>query len=86
MPEICRFYGIIIRMQYKDHYPPHFHAEYGEHTAAVRIENPTLLNGRLPPRVAGLVVEWASRYGKELKEAWERAQQHEPPGHIKPLD
>lgn len=60
MPEISRFYGIVIKMYFGDHPPPHFHAEYGEHEAVVGIETLTVIAGRLPPRAIGLVSEWAS--------------------------
>jgi hypothetical protein len=55
MPEICRFYGIVIRMFFADHVPPHFHAEYGEHEARIAIDSLAVLSGRLPPRAMGLV-------------------------------
>ena len=50
MPEICRFYGIIIAMYYNDHAPPHFHARYGKHRAIISIEGLMLLEGDLPPQ------------------------------------
>ncbi|HRJ20009.1 MAG TPA: DUF4160 domain-containing protein [Bryobacteraceae bacterium] len=48
MPEVCRFFGIVIRMYYNDHDPAHFHAEYGEHEALVEIETLAVLRGGLP--------------------------------------
>ena len=54
MPEIARFYGIIIKMYFADHAPPHFHAEYAEHEARVAIDSLALLSGQLPPRAMGL--------------------------------
>lgn len=59
MPEICRFYGIIIRMYYADHPPPHFHAEYGEYEALIRIEDTGIFSGSLPPRA----LEYDQRMG-----------------------
>jgi hypothetical protein len=50
MPEICRFYGIVIKMYFADHVPPHFHAEYAEHEVRIAIESLTALSGTLPPR------------------------------------
>lgn len=64
MPEICRFYGIVINIYYNDHGPAHFHARYGGNQAVFSIEGLTMLQGRLPPRAHGLVVEWA-RFGKK---------------------
>ena len=86
MPELCRFFGIIIRMQCGDHAPPHFHAVYGEHRASIDIEGLVVIKGRLPPRALGLVVEWASRHQQELRDAWAQAERLEPPGKIAPLE
>lgn len=86
MPELCRFYGIVIRMYFDDHAPPHFHALYGGDEALVGIESLAVLQGRLPPRARGLVVEWAALRQGELREAWNRASQLEPPGRIAPLE
>jgi hypothetical protein len=58
MPELSRFFGIIITMFYDDHAPPHFHVRYAEHKAIITIDSLTLLEGHLPPRVFGLVAEW----------------------------
>jgi hypothetical protein len=86
MPEICRFYGIVIRMYARDHAPPHFHAEYGGYEALVAIEDFGEMRGRLPMRARRLVIEWASLHQAELQEAWERASNLEPPGRIAPLE
>jgi Domain of unknown function (DUF4160) len=68
MPEISGFLGIVIAMFYNDHEPPHFHACYGGRRATIEIENLTVLDGSLPPRVLGLVVEWAVLHQEELRE------------------
>jgi len=60
MPEISRFFGIVVTMCYNDHSPPHFHVRYGEQKALIGIEFPGILQGKLSPRILGLVVEWAS--------------------------
>ena len=60
MPEISRFLGIVIKMFVNDHNPPHFHAFYGEHEALIEIKGLSVFAGRLPPRVLGLVIEWAT--------------------------
>ena len=57
MPEVSRFYGIVIRMFFREHGPPHFHADYGGQQAVVGIEDLAVLRGRLPPRALGFVVE-----------------------------
>jgi len=54
MPEISRFYGIVIRMYFDDHSPPHFHAFYAEYEAVISIESLAVLNGELSPRALGL--------------------------------
>jgi hypothetical protein len=56
MPELSRFYGIVIRMFFNDHAPPHFHAYYGSDEALIAIERLSVFAGRLPPRATGLVV------------------------------
>ena len=71
MPEITRFYGIIIKVFFGDHPPPHFHAVYGEHNALVGIESLEIIEGDLPKRAQKLVLEWASTYQKDLLNIWE---------------
>jgi hypothetical protein len=85
MPELCRFYGIVIRMYFSDHGPPHFHAYYGGDEALIGIGTLVVLQGRLPARALGLVTEWASLHRLDLQEAWERAMRLENPGKIAPL-
>ena len=86
MPELTRFYGIIIKMYFVDHNPPHFHAEYSEYRAEYNIQSLDLINGKLPRRAHALVIEWASIHRSELLENWERAQQSELLKKIRPLD
>lgn len=86
MPEISRFFGIIIAMFYNDHAPPHFHARYGEQRAIIAIDSLTVLGGRLSPRVLGLVMEWASLHQEELREDWRLADRQAPLRSIEPLE
>ncbi|MXY60103.1 MAG: DUF4160 domain-containing protein [Chloroflexi bacterium] len=86
MPELCRFYGIVIRMFPNDHGPPHFHAAYSGDQATVEIDTLFVRNGRLPRRAENLVAEWAALHRDELLEAWNRSQRRQPPGRIAPLD
>ncbi|MFH1227756.1 MAG: DUF4160 domain-containing protein [Planctomycetota bacterium] len=86
MPEICRFLGIIIAIFYDDHNPPHFHARYGEHKAVIKLDDLTILEGVLPPRVLGLVIEWASLHKEELANDWNMARDGKPLLPIKPLE
>jgi len=85
MPEISRFFGIVIKMYFDEHPPPHFHAEYGEFKAVVDIQSLVVVGGYLPPRVLGLVVEWAAQHRSELLVLWERAERMQPLGKIQPL-
>ena len=86
MPEISRFLGIIITMNYSDHAPPHFHARYGNQKALIAVQALTLLQGRLPPRVLGLVMEWTSLHQAELMENWDLAQQQSRLFKVEPLE
>ena len=70
MPTISSFYGILIKMYFGDHVPPHFHAEYGEFAAQFSIKDLGILEGYLPPKAIGLVVEWASVHQEELMKNW----------------
>jgi len=86
MPEISRFYGIIISIFYDEHNPPHFHARYGKNKAAIDIRTLELLEGEIPPRALKMVKEWASRHQQELMRGWKLAQGNKPPEKISPLD
>lgn len=85
MPEVSRFFGIIIAMFWDEHNPPHFHARYGKHQAAIEIASLRSLEGHLPPRVLGLVIEWASQHQAELMSNWESARDNKPLRRIEPL-
>lgn len=85
MPEISRFYGIVIKMYFDDHHPPHFHAEYGDSGVVVNVETLAIIAGHLPPRAMGMVTEWASLRQKELQTAWAQAQNLERLSKIEPL-
>jgi len=86
MPEISRFYGIVIKMFFDDHNPPHFHALYGEYEVLININSFGVFAGKLPPRALGLVIEWATQHRDELLNNWEKAQRQEPLSKIEPLD
>lgn len=85
VPEISRFYGIVIRMFWRDHPPPHFHAEYGEHRAVIAIGSGALLAGRLPNRALRLVQHWEAMHRNELATSWCRARRPELLHPIDPL-
>ena len=86
MPEICRFFGIVVRMYYDDHAPPHFHVRYAAQKALVGIETLAVLRGWLSPKALGLVVEWAALHRSELMENWELARKNSPLKSIPALE
>lgn len=70
MPIVSEFYGILVRMFFDEHAPPHFHAQYGEYRASIDIRNLTLIDGRLPRRALNLVLDWAELHQTELLQDW----------------
>lgn len=86
MPEISRFFGIVIQMFYNDHSPPHFHARYGRDQAVISVADLVVLKGALPPRALGLVMEWATRHRPELMDDWDLARLNSPLKSISPLE
>ena len=85
VPTISRFYGIVIRMYFLDHRPPHFHAIYAGYEAVIEIETDEILRGALPERALRLLREWTSIHRDELAANWERLQVPEQPAPIAPL-
>ncbi len=85
MPEISRFYGIIIRMYWDEHNPPHFHAFYGSDEVLVEIHSLSVLSGKLPPRALGLAIEWATSHQLELLSNWNLAREQKALVKIDPL-
>jgi hypothetical protein len=86
VPEISRFFGIVIAMFYNDHPPPHFHVRYGGQRAIVDIETLSVLEGSLSPRALGLVVEWAALHQNALRANWDLARRHVGLTPIPPLE
>jgi hypothetical protein len=78
MPVISRFYGITIRINSRDHLPPHFHAEYGDDDASIEIATGQILAGVLRPRTRRLVEEWLDLHRTEVLENWNCAQTGRP--------
>ncbi|HOK03140.1 MAG TPA: DUF4160 domain-containing protein [Spirochaetota bacterium] len=85
MPEISRFYGIIVRMFTDDHAPPHFHAFYNEFEILMDIEDFRILAGNFPPKALALTIEWAAIHQSELLKNWELACNKKPTFKIDPL-
>jgi hypothetical protein len=85
MPELARFFGIVVYMNWRDHNPPHIHALYGEHEALLSLDG-AVLAGKLPRRALSMVLEWLAIHRTELVDNWTRAQQRKPLQPIEPLD
>jgi hypothetical protein len=85
MPEIARFYGLVIRIYYADHAPPHFHVSYAGHEAKIDIDSLGVIDGSLPIRAKALALEWGSLHQNELREAFRLAADMETPPRIEPL-
>lgn len=85
MPTISSFYGILIRMYFGDHPPPHFHVRYGEHKARFEIASGERIDGERPPRAERLVRDWAALRRAELEENWRRCERRVPLEPVEPL-
>lgn len=86
MPTLSRFYGISIQMYFREHGVPHFHAIYGDRRASIAVETLEVLEGSVPPRVLGLVREWATLHQAELLADWELCRRLQAPAPIAPLE
>jgi len=75
MPKISQFFA-----------PPHFHAKYGGYEGVIGLDPVRLIQGNLPPRVLGLVIEWATMYSTKLGETWDAASKGQPLQKIPPLE
>jgi len=84
MPEISRFYGIIIYIFYDEHNPPHFHAFYEGKKALITIKD-GVVKGEMPKRALKLIFEWMENHYNDLLEDWELAVKGEPLKKIEPL-
>jgi phosphomannomutase len=85
VPEISRFYGIVIRMYYDDHNPPHFHAKYGDEEGVIQIDALQLVQGSLPRRALSLVLDWGELHRSDLLDNWERGRNAQAFRKIDPL-
>ena len=80
MPIIARFYGILIKMYFREHGVPHFHALYGEYNGVFEIEKLEMIEGDLPKRAQKMIKEWANLYKSDLLEIWEKENYKSLPG------
>jgi len=85
VPELARFFGIAIYMNWRDHNPPHVHAMYGDHEALVSLDG-AVLAGELPRRALSMVHEWLAIHRNELVANWQRARERQPLQPIDPLE
>ena len=87
MPELSRFFNIVIKMLYSDdsqHHKPHFHVYFAEYEASVGIDV-ELLAGSIPVKQLRLVQAWATIHEDELYHAWNNAVRNIPFDKIEPL-
>jgi len=76
MPEIARFYGMVIKMFFRDaeHEPPHVHVIYGDYAGLIDLKTGEMLEGDLPSRAYRLIKEWHETYKGELLDMWKNQQ------------
>ena len=71
MPEITRFYGIVVKIFFtREHNPPHFHAVYGEYNGVFDIKTLEMIEGDMPKKAQSLVKEWANSHQDEIMNMW----------------
>jgi hypothetical protein len=80
MPIIARFYGILIKMYFREHGLPHFHALYGEFNGVFDIDKLEMIEGDMPKRAQKMITEWASNYKVDLLEMWKTQSYKNLPG------
>lgn len=86
MPVISTFYGIVIRMYYREHGVAHFHADYQGQQATFTFDGEVLAGNMRSRTGLRLIREWAAAHGAELEANWERARTGDPLERIEPLD
>ncbi len=78
MPEICRFFGIVITMYADDHNPPHFHARHGDFKAMINIDTGDIIEGMIPRKSLRLIQAWVEIHRFDLLENWREGQSENP--------
>ena len=84
MPEISRFYGIVIYMYVSEHNPPHFHVWYDDYKAIITIDD-GIVRGAIPRRALNMVYDWLDLHKDELMNNWRLLQDFKSPLKIEPL-
>ena len=85
MPEVSRFFNIVIYMYFNEHPPAHFHVKYNEYRAQIAIKTLDIIEGELPPKQYSQVKEWAGNHQEELLQNWISLQETGKFVKIKPL-
>jgi len=85
MPLVSEFFGIKIYMYWAEHFPMHFHAEYGSLKAIISIEEAAIIKGALPLKQLKLVLAWSEIHKEELIKNWDSARQNGKISKINPL-
>ena len=80
MPVIARFYGILIKMYFREHGIPHFHALYGEYNGVFELATLEMIEGDLPQRAVKMIKEWGTMCQKDLLEMWTTQKFKQLPG------
>ena len=80
MPVIARFYGILVKMYFREHGIPHFHVVFGEYNGVIDVQTLEMIEGDLPRRAQNLVLEWAQHYQNEMLEMWQTQEYRKLPG------
>jgi len=86
LPEVSRFFGLLIYLYYNDHPPPHFHVRYGKHEAQIDIRTLEVIAGSLPRPQLALALAWGFLRQGALMNAWEAVSKSKHPGRIPPLE
>ena len=84
MPEISRFYGIIIYLYWRDHNPPHLHFTYGNYECSISVID-RIIDGQAPSKVIAKVNQWLDLHEDEILSLWEKAKRGEKLNTIEPL-
>ncbi|MGM9709085.1 MAG: DUF4160 domain-containing protein [Prevotella sp.] len=84
MPEICRFYGIVIYLYWMDHNPPHIHVMYSGYECTISIME-RIIEGKIPAKVIAKVNQWIDIHQDEILKQWAKASRGESIEKIEPL-
>ena len=85
MPTISMFFGLLVKMNYREHNPPHIHVEYNEHRASYAINDGTRMAGELPVAQERMILAWMEIHREELLANWKLSEQREELFRIEPL-